>query len=155
MLRGGGRVWREDFVGALVRAMTMADYDEAIALWRACEGLGLSASDEREPIERFLARNPGHSFVARDEEALVAALLCGHEGRRGYLHHLAVAPSHRQRGLGRELVHRALGALEQAGIGKCHLFVLSDNQEGLGFWQRVGWTERLELRVCSRVIGAE
>jgi ribosomal protein S18 acetylase RimI-like enzyme len=142
-------------VGALVRAMTMADYDEAIALWRACEGLGLSASDEREPIERFLARNPGHSFVGRDEGKLVAALLCGHEGRRGYLHHLAVAPSHRQRGLGRELVCCALEALERAGIAKCHLFVLDENPEGLGFWERVGWTQRVELRVCSRAIGAE
>jgi ribosomal protein S18 acetylase RimI-like enzyme len=133
--------------------MTMADYDDAIALWRACEGLGLSASDEREPIARFLDRNPGHSFVACDEGELVAALLCGHEGRRGYLHHLAVAPSHRQRGLGRKLVSCALEALERAGIAKCHLFVLDENPAGLGFWERVGWTQRVELRVCSRSLG--
>lgn len=139
-------------MGVVVRAMTMADYGEAIALWRSCEGIGLSASDEREAIERFLARNPGHSFVARDGEVLVGALLCGHEGRRGYLHHLSVAPSHRQVGLGRELVRSALDALERAGITKCHLFVLSDNEEGLGFWRRVGWTERVELRVCSRAL---
>jgi ribosomal protein S18 acetylase RimI-like enzyme len=142
----------EGTVGAVVRAMTMADYDEAIALWRSCEGIGLSASDEREPIARFLARNPGHSFVARDGEVLVGALLCGHEGRRGYLHHLSVAPSHRELGLGRELVRSALDALEGAGIPKCHLFVLSDNEEGLGFWRRVGWAERVELRVCSRAL---
>lgn len=141
-------------MGALVRAMTMADYDDAIALWRACEGLGLSDSDEREPIARFLARNPGHSFVARDEGELVGALLCGHEGRRGYLHHLAVAPSHRQHGLGRELVLRALQALERAGIAKCHLFVLEENPEALGFWERGGWTQRVELRVCSRSLVA-
>ncbi len=136
-----------------VRPMTLSDYDDAIALWRSSEGLGLSAADDREPIARFLERNPGHSFVARDGEALVAALLCGHEGRRGYLHHLAVAPSHRGRGLGRDLVRHALEALEAAGIAKCHLFVLSDNQEGLGFWARVGWTERVELRICSTALG--
>ena len=126
-----------------IRAMTAADYDDALALWQAIEGLGLSAADSREAITRYLARNPGLSFVARDDGgALAGAVLCGHDGRRGYLHHLAVRPDCRGHGLGRELANHCLAALRAEGITKCHLFVKRSNVAGQSFWQRTGWTER-------------
>ena len=135
-----------------IQAMTIADYEEALALWQATEGLGLSAADSREAIARYLARNPGLSFVARSEAGeLVGAVLCGHDGRRGYLHHLAVRPDCRGQGLGRELCARCLAALRAEGIDKCHLFVRRANVAGQSFYQRSGWTER-NLIVMSRDI---
>ncbi len=82
--------------------MTVADYEAVSALWRVTPGLGLGASDAREPIGRYLERNPGSSFVARIAGEVVGAVLCGHDGRRGYLHHLAVAVRCRGRGVGRQ-----------------------------------------------------
>ncbi|TLN13669.1 N-acetyltransferase, partial [bacterium] len=73
------------------RPMTIDDYDEIIELWKTTEGVGLSDADSRRGINLFLQRNPNLSVVARDEDKLVGAVLCGHDGRRGYLHHLAVA----------------------------------------------------------------
>ena len=126
-----------------IRAMTIADYDDALALWQAIEGLGLSAADSREAITRYLARNPGLSFVAHaDTGELVGAVLCGHDGRRGYLHHLAVRPDCRGHGLGRDLAGHCLAALRAEGIDKCHLFVKRSNTAGQAFWQQTGWTER-------------
>ena len=126
-----------------LHTMSMADYDEALALWQATEGLGLSAADSREAITRYLARNPGMSFVARaDGGELVGAVLCGHDGRRGYLHHLVVRPDYRGHGLGRDLAEHCLAALRAEGIDKCHLFVKRSNIAGQTFWQRTGWTER-------------
>ena len=100
-----------------IRAMTPVDYDAVIALWRATEGIGLSGADERGAIAAYLARNPGLSMVALHAEALVGAVLCGHDGRRGYIHHLAVVPTERGGGLGRTLAERCLLGLGALGIG--------------------------------------
>ncbi len=88
-----------------------SDYEEAIALWQRTEGVTLRSADSSEAVLRYLKRNPGSSFVAREHDTLVAAVLGGHDGRRGYLHHLAVAPTHRGRGIGRALAERVLTAL--------------------------------------------
>ncbi len=133
-----------------LRAMTIADYDAVLALWKATEGMGLSEADERPAIARYLERNPGMSFVGVEGDGrIVGAVLCGHDGRRGYLHHLAVAPSHRCRGIGRQLVERCLIALRSSGIGKCHLFVFAGNAAGITFWKRIGWKQRVDLVVMS------
>ena len=133
--------------------MTMDDYDEAMGLWKSTEGVGLSRADEREAIRRYLARNPGMSFVARDstkDRELVGSVLAGHDGRRGYLHHLAVKSTRRHQGIGRALAERCLAALLAEGIEKVHLFVFTTNQPGRDFWQRMGWHERPELIILSK-----
>jgi ribosomal protein S18 acetylase RimI-like enzyme len=133
-----------------LREMTIEDYDEVLALWQASEGIGLSEADSKESIKRFLVRNPGHSFVALDGDVLVGAALCGHDGRRGYIHHLAVNESHRRQGIGRSLVGRCMYALLRIGIGKSHLFVFGENQGAIDFWEQVGWTQRVELMMMSQ-----
>lgn len=133
-----------------IRVMSMDDYDDAIGLWKATEGMGLSSADSREAIGRYLERNPGMSFVARDPSGrLLGAVLCGHDGRRGYLHHLAVRADCRGQGLGRQLVERCLEAVHAAGIDKFHLFVYQTNTTGRAFWERIGWYERPELVIMS------
>ncbi len=136
-------------MGFDVREFTMDDYDSAVALWSSTEGIGLSQADQRENIARYLARNPGQSFVATADGGLVGAVLAGNDGRRGFLNHLAVAQGWRHRGVGRELVKRSLAALAAQGMRKCHIFVLAANQEGKSFWRRLGWEERTTLVVMS------
>ncbi|MFC4811183.1 GNAT family N-acetyltransferase [Paenibacillus sp. GCM10023250] len=131
------------------RAMTMDDYDASFALWAATEGMVLSASDEREQIEAFLRRNPGLSFVCAEGERLAGTVLCGHDGRRGFLYHAAVAPGMRGRGIGGTLARLALAKLREAGIGKCHLFVLESNELGQGFWAWSGWEKREGILLYS------
>lgn len=128
---------------------TMNDYGEAIALWKSTEGMGLSAADGPVRIATYLARNPGTSFVARIDDELIGTVLAGHDGRRGYLHHLAVRPEWRGQGIGRTLVRHCLAALRVQGIDKCHLFVIKDNLAGLDFWRKNGWVERVDLVVMS------
>jgi N-acetylglutamate synthase len=125
------------------------DYDEVAGLWRSTEGLTLREADSREAITRYLQRNPGLSFVARDERRIVGAVLAGTDGRRGYLQHLAVSPSHRGRGLGRDLADRVLEALGALGIAKCHLMVRQENTLARAFWDRLGWQERDDVVLMS------
>ncbi len=135
--------------------MTYADYPEAVELWRSCEGIGLSDADEPEPMQRFLERNPGLSFVAREEDELVGTVLCGTDGRRGYLYHLAVRADQRRKGIGQELVDRVFNALKEREIHKCHIMVYGSNESGLLFWRGGGWVPRLEIVLMSHDIGCK
>jgi len=134
--------------------MAPADYDRVFALWSATEGMGLGASDTREAIHAFLERNPGLSRVAEDSTtgALAGAVLCGHDGRRGYLHHLAVPRSLRGRGLGRALVEACLADLATLRIEKCSLFLFADNEAGRSFWLHEGWKAREDLVVIQKTL---
>ena len=132
--------------------LTIDAYDRVLALWQQTEGVGLSSADSRESIQAYLERNPGMSFIAERQGELVGAVLAGHDGRRGYIHHLAVRPDCRRQGLGRRLVDSCLLALQQASIQKCHLFIFNTNHTGIGFWQSVGWASRADISIMSKTI---
>ena len=136
-----------------IRALTTDDYAAVRALLESVEGVGLSDADSPDDFARYLRRNEGLSLAAFDGGSLAACVLCGHDGRRGYLHHLAVEGSHRRRGIGRVLVDRCLASLADEGIQKCHLFVLNDNAAGSDFWRAERWAERTELTIFSRETG--
>ena len=132
--------------------MKIEDYDEVAAIWRAAEGIGLHDDvDSREGIAAYLARNPGTSHVARHAGRIIGAVLCGHDGRRGYLHHLAVAVPCRGKGVGRALVETCLAKLAAIGIPKCNIFLFADNEHGEAFWKHKGWNERADLKVLQRL----
>lgn len=120
------------------------DYAEVTELWEATDGIGLHAeSDSEEQILFYLERNPGLSLVARavDEgNRIVAAVMCGHDGRRGYLSHLAVAEGFRGQGLGRKIVDECLERLAKTGVPGCNVRVFLDNEAGQQFWENLGWT---------------
>jgi ribosomal protein S18 acetylase RimI-like enzyme len=135
---------------AFIRPMSIADRPAALPLWASCDGIGLNECDEPAPLAAYLLRNPGMSFVALCGDELVGAVLGGSDGRRGYLHHLAVAQAHRGQGLGRGLVRRSLDALAAVGIARCHILVYADNRAGRDFWSHGGWRLRADLVICSR-----
>ena len=127
------------------RNMTIADYDAVTALWQQTEGVRLRDSDSRSSLGAYIARNPGTSFVAEIDSEIVGAVLCGHDGRRGYLYHLAVAKTHRKQHIGKKLVELALTAIERQGIFKVMIAVNADNFSGADFWKHTGWKPRPDL----------
>ena len=138
-----------------VRPMVAADIPAALALWQVTEGMGLGDSDRPERLAGFLERNPGLSAVAVDGAGtLVGAVLCGDDGRRGCLYHLAVRRERRRSGVARALVAHCLAGLKAREIEKCNLFLLSSNTEGERFWQHEGWTWRDNLKVFQWNVAA-
>ncbi len=125
--------------------MTMADYDSVQALLNSIEGVRLRSADSRDATDRYLLRNPGLSFIARSSDNVVGCIMSGHDGRRGYLHHLAVAPNFRRKGIGTLLVHRCIAALQQIGIEKTHIDVLSENIAAHQYWTELGWQKRTDI----------
>lgn len=136
--------------------MTIDDYDAVFDLWSRSAGVGLGTSDTRPAIAAFLQRNPGVSAVAVSAATgastphLLGAVLGGHDGRRGTLHHLAVEPEHRRQGIARALVSWCIAALADAGIEKCNIFLWRDNVDGEGFWIREGWSARSDIMLVQR-----
>src|SRR6266704_2599965 len=123
------------------REFSINDYDAAVELWQRVEGLEIAEGDDKQSVAQFLARNPSLSRVATDESGIVGVALCGHDGRRGHIYHLAVDPAYQRRGLGKRLLDECLDGLRRAGVQRAIILVADDNQRGAEFWKRYGWEE--------------
>jgi N-acetylglutamate synthase len=123
------------------REFSISDYDAALQVWQRVEGVEIAEGDDREGVAQFLARNPGLSKVAIDGPAIVGVALCGQDGRRGHIYHLAVDPAYQGRGLGKRLLDECLDGLREAGVQRVIILVAGDNQRGAKFWKRYGWEE--------------
>ena len=130
----------------MIRAMTIEDYDEVYHLWKKIRGFGIrSVDDSREGIARFLRRNPTTSVVAVEDGRIVGSILCGHDGRRGCFYHVCVEEAYRRHGIGKAMAVRAMEALKAEEINKVCLIAFTQNDIGNAFWNRIGWTRRLDL----------
>lgn len=125
----------------ITREFVIDDYDEAIALWNLAEGVEVAEGDSREEIRAYLSRNPGLSRVTSENGTIVGAVLCGHDGRRGLIYHLAVAPAYHGKGIGRLLVRECITHLRAAGIVRALILVAGDNAGAHSFWLRIGWED--------------
>ena len=136
-----------------IRSLTVEDYGRVYALWMSCKNMGLNdLDDSREGIGRYLRRNPTTCFVAEAGDALAGAILAGHDGRRGYIYHLAVAEEHRRNGVAAALVERSLEALKAEGIHKVALVAFKHNDAGNAFWERQGFALREDLNYRNRAL---
>ena len=135
-----------------VSRLTIDDYDKATSFWKETVGIGIACVESRERMTSFLKRNPNLSFKLSDSDAIVGTVLCGHDGTRGYLHHLALAASYRGQGMGQRMVDKSLGELRRLGISKCHFFIDSHNGEGDELWKTLNWSEQREVKVYSHDI---
>ena len=135
----------------IIRKMTIEDYDRVYALWESCTGMGLSSVDDsREGIEKYLKRNPQTCFVAEKDGVLVGAILGGHDGRRGIIHHMCVHPDYRRTGIAAYLVSTAEEALKKEGILKVFGLVFTDNEAANLFWEKQGYTLRTNLNYRNK-----
>jgi ribosomal protein S18 acetylase RimI-like enzyme len=125
----------------VTREFCIDDYDAALQLWQRVEGLEIAEGDDRESIAQFLVRNPGLSRVALDGPAVIGVVLCGHDGRRGHIYHLAVASEYRGCGLGKRLVDECLERLRATGVVRVIILVEDNNFGGAEFWKRAGWED--------------
>lgn len=126
--------------------MTISDYDDVYALWLSCVGMGLNdIDDSKVGIDKFLQRNPNTCFVATQDEQILGVILSGQDGRRAYIYHLAVAPTHRRQGIAERLVDEVMRVLDEIGISKAALVVFDKNQIGNDFWESQGFSVRQDL----------
>jgi len=134
-----------------IREFLPSDYDAVRALWERCD-LTLSLSDEREEVERMLRRNPGTCLVAEEDGAVIGAVMGGWDGRRGFVHHLAVEPGRRRRGVGRALMAELERRFRDMGVVKITFFIERRNRGVTEFYRRLGYEMRDDIRPMSKTL---
>jgi ribosomal protein S18 acetylase RimI-like enzyme len=123
------------------RPFKISDYEAAVQLWSKVEGIEIAEGDSKPEVDRFINQNPTLSRVVEDEGKLIGVALCGEDGRRGYIYHLAVDPAYRQKGVARQLVSECLERLQSRGLKRVLILVAADNPAAQAFWQRCGWED--------------
>jgi len=136
-----------------IRKMVITDYEGVYQLWTNTPGMGLNnLDDSKNGIERYLKRNPETCFVAERDSIIVGVILSGHDGRRGFINHTAVAVAERNMGIATDLVEYAMLALKEEGINKVALVAFSKNEVGNAFWEKLGFVVRSDLTYRNKNI---
>lgn len=134
-----------------IRKFEPKDYKEVYALWQET-GISLGVSDEYPEVIRFYTKNSGTFLVGCDKKTgeIMGVCMGGFDGRRGYIHHLAVKNSHRSKGYGAMLMQEVMNALEERGVKKVHLFIEKRNSDVESFYKKSEWTKRDDIIVMSK-----
>jgi ribosomal protein S18 acetylase RimI-like enzyme len=121
-----------------LRPFRIDDTEAVVQLWDDA-GLTRPWNDPRLDIERKMAVQPELFLVAEDGDAAIGSVMAGYDGHRGWLYYLAVADSHRGRGVARALVTEAERLLREMGCPKVQLMVREGNERVLGFYDALGY----------------
>jgi ribosomal protein S18 acetylase RimI-like enzyme len=138
-----------------IEEMKEKHINDVINLWENTEGISLheNGEDNISGIITFINRNPGLSFIVKNmENEIVGTLLCGHDGRRGYIHHLAVDNKYRKMGIANEMLNKSLEKLKLLDIKKVALFVLKDNINAQLFYEHNRWKKEDIVDVYSKIL---
>lgn len=123
-----------------VRSYAPADFEKVVALWEACE-LTRPWNDPASDIEFCIGSENSILLVgvAGGESKIVATAMVGHDGHRGWIYYVAVAPEHQEKGGGREIMAYAERWLAQRGVPKAMLMIRETNKKVMGFYERLGY----------------
>jgi ribosomal protein S18 acetylase RimI-like enzyme len=134
-----------------IRTFHAADEGAAVALWDEC-GLTRPWNDPHKDIARKLEVQPELFLVGVVDEAVIASVMAGYEGHRGWMNYLAVAPRFRGRGYGRALVAHVERLLLERGCPKINLQVRASNPAAVAFYRRLGYAQDESISLGKRLI---
>ena len=128
----------------------MQYYHEVLELWKRAE-IGVGSSDTKDEIARILNRNPELFLIGKEEEKVVAVVIGTFDGRRGYVHHLAVDPDCQKKGYGKVIIDDLIERFRRKEVHKIHLFIEKYNKKVVDFYSKQGWEIRDDLIMMSFV----
>ena len=133
-----------------IEILSIKFYEEVIDLWKRA-GIDVGSSDTISEVNIMINRNPDLCIIGKLDEKIIAVVMGGFDGRRGYIHHLAVDPNYQKRGYGRIIMNNLIEKLRQKGVHKIHLFIEKYNKEAVKFYHELGWEIREDLIMMSYV----
>jgi ribosomal protein S18 acetylase RimI-like enzyme len=134
-----------------IRPFATPDEAAVVALWEECK-LTRPWNDPHKDIARKLAVQPELFLIGTIDDAVMASVMAGYEGHRGWVNYLAVAPRHRGRGYARALMQRVEELLAERGCPKVNLQVRKANAEALAFYRRIGYVHDESITLGKRLI---
>jgi ribosomal protein S18 acetylase RimI-like enzyme len=123
--------------------MKLDRHKELIDFWESIAGIWVSDDDSPENLKLFFKRNPKLNYMVLHKNKIIGTVKCSHDGRRGYLHHLAVKKEYRKQGIAAGLVNKCINELQKQGIKKFRVFVLDSNPDAIEFWKHMGFEEQV------------
>jgi len=137
-----------------IRPFLLSDKEDLIKLWVECE-LVVPWNDPHLDIQRKLKIQPELFLVGFLEGRLIASVMAGYEGHRGWVNYLAVHPEYQRRGIGRSMMERVEQLLLALGCPKINLQVRKTNQGVINFYQRIGFNDDNVTGMGKRLIKDE
>ncbi len=129
-------------------------YHTIVELWKKA-GIGVGSSDTKEEIAGVLNRNPDLFLIGKEDGKIVAVVIGAFDGRRGYVHHLAVDIDYQKRGYGKIIMDELIERFRKKKVHKIHLFLEKTNPEVVDFYSNLGWNVRDDLIMMSYVPNKE
>lgn len=133
-----------------IRAFENSDEDSVVDLWRRC-GLIRSWNDPYKDIARKMLVQSDLFLVGVVDDRIVATVMAGFDGHRGWINYLAVEPDDRRKGYGRMLMDRAEQLLRDLGCPKINVLIRHDNLDAIGFYERIGFRKDEVLSLGKRL----
>jgi len=133
-----------------IEKFTMDLYEEIVKLWRKA-GINVGSSDTKEEIEKMLMRNPNLFLIGKLDNRIIGVVAGGFDGRRGYVHHLAVDPDYQRKGYGKMIMEELNERFRKIGVHKIHLFIEKYNKDVVNFYRSLGWDIRADLIMMSYI----
>ncbi|GAA1427678.1 GNAT family N-acetyltransferase [Streptomyces thermospinosisporus] len=128
-----------------IRAATAEDLDEVLAFWKTAAE-GTSISDDREGVERLVARDPRALLLAERDGELAGTVIAGFDGWRCHLYRLAVHPDHRRQGIASALLAAAEERFVRLGGRRADAMVLQRNETAHHAWAAAGYQPEEQWR---------
>ena len=122
----------------MIRPFRESDRSRVVEIWSRC-GLVAPGNDPSRDIDLKIAFQPEWLFVGEEGGQILATVMAGYEGHRGWINYLAVDPDCRRKGYGREMMAHAEKALFDFGVPKINLQVRAGNEEVRAFYQAIGY----------------
>ena len=134
-----------------IRPYQASDETAVIALWQMCD-LTRPWNDPSRDIARKLLVQPALFLVGTRDDRVMASVMLGYEGHRGWVNYLGVAPDHRGKGFARALMQHAEALLLAHGCPKINLQVRPSNTEAIAFYRATGYLQDEMLSYGKRLI---
>lgn len=134
----------------IIEKFSMKFYEEVVELWRK-SGISVGSTDTKEELERVVRRTPQLFLVGKIDEKIISVVIGGFDGRRGYVHHLAVDPDYQKKGYGKMIMGELMNKFLKLKVHKVHLFLEKYNNEVVEFYRNLGWEIRDDLIMMSYI----
>lgn len=123
-----------------VRPYQLDDERDVIELWHRCN-LVVPWNDPKRDIELKLQFQPHLFLIAAIDSLIIASIMAGYDGHRGWINYLAVSPDYQRKGIGRLMMKAAEAELKKLGCPKVNLLVRSSNKSVIAFYEKIGFSD--------------
>lgn len=123
----------------IIRKYEEKDEEQVVNLWNQCN-LIVPQNNPHEDIKKKIEFQPNLFFVGTVNDEVIASIMVGYEGHRGWINYMAVLPEYQNKGYGRQLVDKAIAELKKLGCLKVNLQVRENNKDVIEFYENLGFS---------------